>query len=639
MRKLRSLLALSALLSSLLLPQVFAAPKGAVPKPAPSSAAPDNQLLPEALGAKTFLEEMLVRRYSQELSTLVDRQQFFMGAHLELTLLPPPKEDDPNAIGDYPPDLLLGTLDPEEVLKKFAGSDSRALAEGFLKGYRIRTAKISVGLNANLAPETKGIVEKWLKERLASEFGAVGTSSVSTISAIPEKPVVKKPWQERIADFQALIGFAILSLALIFGVLAWKLLVSREAKFRAQQEKALSEAGAAANAAAAGASSFPPGPPAPPKEDEAGGPSLDGAVPEDEKEEDKGKNDNPLEVVAEIRSLTQRLSDLMPKLPKESDKTIRSWCMSGDEGKLKLACFAEIASGNLGKIPIPADAIGSLSKVFAQMPNLKITEKRDLLRKVYWDLLATINLGADSITQPFSYISEIDNSLLSEIMLDSNPKMKALVALYIPDDSRTQYIQSLNAETKRELYYAAFDMKDVSTKDVTTLDSSLKDKLASSGSNARDSLPVEPMLKKLIEALGPEEEISILGGMTGPSLAQVKKSYGSLAFLSSWPDDKLMLLFGAALPQEVVAFLRLRPELKDRIIPLCPQMTAELVTDELVQPDTQTPEQRKEALKLLDGKLKELVKSNQVSLEQVFGSETQSTDAGTGNTGTDEKAA
>ena len=119
----------------------------------------------EAQSAKALLEDLISRRYSQDLSTLVDRQAFAIGTNLDLVYTPPkdpqadkPKEEEPMH------DLMLGVLDPEELLKKFTPPDQKQNSHGFLSNYQIKTVNMSVGLRDGLGDATKGEIEKWLKD-------------------------------------------------------------------------------------------------------------------------------------------------------------------------------------------------------------------------------------------------------------------------------------------------------------------------------------------------------------------------------------------------------------------------------------------------------------------------------------------
>ena len=133
----------------LLAATAVAAPAKGPAKGSAKKSAPGGGFPPESLGAQGFLEDLLARRYAQDLATLVERSEFTVGAQLELTELAPPKPKppaEPAAANETPPDLLLGTLDPEALLAKYAGPEAVVWATTFLQHYRIRTVTLSVGL-------------------------------------------------------------------------------------------------------------------------------------------------------------------------------------------------------------------------------------------------------------------------------------------------------------------------------------------------------------------------------------------------------------------------------------------------------------------------------------------------------------
>ncbi len=185
----------------------------------------------EALGAKAFLEDLLARRFAQELATKVDREAFSVGAQLDVTELP--KKNVTIEKMNQPPepisDLMLGTLDPEELMKKYAGSDIKPSAEGFLRNYRIKTVNVSVGLKEEIEPEFKAEVEKWLTARVTQEFGKAGKGTVAFIKSAPLKKEItpKKDLLGWLNDFQALAGQIVMALAILFSVLMWKVLTSK----------------------------------------------------------------------------------------------------------------------------------------------------------------------------------------------------------------------------------------------------------------------------------------------------------------------------------------------------------------------------------------------------------------------------
>ena len=189
-------------------------------------------LNPEALSAKAFLEDLLSRRYSQELSTLVKRENFSLGTQLDLTQIKRPESKDPdNEPAEEPlSDLMIGQLDPENLLKKFGGTVQQSImAESFLKDFQIKSVGVTVGLSESLGPEAKADVEKWLSKRLTDEFGQVGKSHV-LITKIPIEKEKIKPQEfepnlwDKLEKFQALAGQLVFALCLIFGIFLWKIL-------------------------------------------------------------------------------------------------------------------------------------------------------------------------------------------------------------------------------------------------------------------------------------------------------------------------------------------------------------------------------------------------------------------------------
>lgn len=196
-----------------------------------------SSLSTEALGAKAFLEDLMTKRLSQELSTKVDKQSFSLGSQLDLIAVRPPIpapiaqplskipwESEPMS------DLMMGALDPEELLKSFAASsspsDEKSPIRKILEGFKIKSVMVSVGLRDDLAPEVKNEVETWLKTRIAKEFGSAGKGSVSFIKMPTKKkePVLEKTLWQWLEQFQSLAGQLILGLSIFFGIVAWQLM-------------------------------------------------------------------------------------------------------------------------------------------------------------------------------------------------------------------------------------------------------------------------------------------------------------------------------------------------------------------------------------------------------------------------------
>jgi flagellar motor switch protein FliG len=553
-----------------------------------------SALIPEALGAKAFLEDLLARRYSQGLATVVNKQTFSIGVQLDLTEVPKKPAIEPDA--EPLNDLMLGTLDPEELLKKYSAADDRNAVQGFLANYRIKTVTFSVGLSDDLAPEAKTDVEKWLSNRINSEFGKNGKGTVAFIKAPLEKkapPVPPKTLLDLLNQFQSLAGQIVLALAIILGVLIWSLFGSPAAETNQESETT------------AGSATPQPVPTPMPSPANANSDELK------EKEE-------AIRLSDAIEKLTRQLNGLLPKLTSDVENIVRSWCQMGDAGRIRLACFAEAVGKEVGKLPIPIDALPDVTKVFAKMTELSLKDKRDALEKAYWDLLATLNLGAESLTQPFGYLSAFNVGMINEVLIDQNPKMKTLVSLFMPTDLRSKYLRNLSMDSKREILQSAAQLSEIEASELKSYENSLMTKLKPSGS--KETVALELTINKVVGALSAIEEVSLLSGIAGDAINVFKRSTPSLAFLGEWTDEKLSILLTNAANEELVALLRVRSELTDRVIRLCPTLTSEMVKDELLRPDTMNENDKNRWLEALSERLKDLVQRNELRMEEVFAS-------------------
>jgi hypothetical protein len=551
----------------------------------------------EALGAKAFLEDVLARRFAQELATKLDRTAFTVGAQLDLTELPKkvPTLDSLNQPPEPISDLMLGTLDPEELLKKYAGQDIKTSAEGFLRNYRIKTVNMAVGLKEDVEPEFKAEIETWLTARVTSEFGKTGKGVVAFIKSIPVKKEVTPPkdllgW---LSEFQSLAGQIVMAFALLFGVLMWKVLTSKTSA----QSSNTGDTGPTINVGGASG------------EAAAERKAADAERKEQEEEE-------RLSASRDIAGLSERLNALIPRLSKDFEAIMRAWCQSGDEGKFKLACFAEAVGQGLGKLPIPVDALPEISKVFARMSDVKLTEKRDALQKAYWDMLSVMNLGVETLTQPFGYLGGVNTGVLNQVLMDQNPKMKTIVSLFLPNDLRSRYLKSLSSDAKKELLESAARMSEIEASELKSMDSALAVKLKPQGNT--ETVPLDMTLGKLVSALSPMEEVTLLAQMQGPAIDSFKRSTPSIAFLGEWAEDKLKMLMSRVTPDELMALARVRPDLQERLVSLSPPLTAEMVGDELRMPDRTDDKTKNEWLTSLSKRINEMVSFQEVSLDTMF---------------------
>ncbi len=578
------------------------------------SFAADNST-PEELGAKAFLEDILIRRYSQALSTLVDRQAFSLGAQLQLVDAPiekpkeTPKDPPKSAENEQPDDLLLGTLDPEQLLKQYSLPEEKAAIVSLLARKRVKTVSVFVGLKEEIGKEVKAEVEKWLETRLNTEFGKSGKGQVNFVKTLPEKPEKpeKKPepppakqWWDWLNQFQTLVGQVFMATIALLAIILWRFTTSKgDLKTSNASESPsikLTAEGLGANPSTAKASG-----------------KVAGEPTEDESQESFERR---LQVRQEVHGLSVKINSLAPKLNNQFESIVRSWCQAGEEGFLKLVCFAEAIGKDLGGLNIPVDAMKDVGEVFGKMTSISSKEKIQALDKVYWDLVTVMNLGADALNQPFGYLSKSSPGTISQILMDQNPKMKTLVALHLPDEVRRNFIKPLTVAQKIELLENAAQLREVSTDELKSLDNSMKAKMGKGDSLNIVSLDMS--LEKVANALSLREEIELLGELKSPGILEFKRSYPSLAFLPEWPDSELKKLVVRMNSDQAILYLSLKPGMKDRIIALSPPFLSELILEELNRKREINKNDEENILTSLSEVMKELVFIKEVNLQEIF---------------------
>jgi len=571
-----------------------------------SLALQESDLLPETQGAKALIEELIAKRYRQELSTLVDQNQFQLSVRLELIMnkaepvIKAPAKD--TTIKELPviTDLMLGTLDPEDLLNKYSPPDQAEITKQFLSNYRIKMVTFSIGLKEGLSKDTKTLVEKWLNDRVTNEFGKNGAGTVTIQQQIVAPPAIPTPEKQPIDllnQFQNLAGQLALAIAILLGIILWRLL-----------------GGGSKNATPA-APAITMNPPA------AGGASNNG--------EDANKNTKETELLIqqkndrekqlaheEMAQIAQKILEILPHLTPHFEAVIRSWCQMGETGRYKLAVFAETVGKQVGRLPIPIDALPEVGKVFTKITDLALPEKLSLLQKSYWDLLSVINLGPEILNQPFGYVGGLNTSIVNQMLMDKNPKLKTLVSIYMPTDMRVRYFKGLSNQHKLELLKMATEMHSIPASELSDLDRNFK--TSAQPSSTKELVILDRALQKLIEALKPQEEIALVPSLSGPVIESYKRSVPSMAFLEQWPDDKLKLLLAKLTADEILPYLRLKPNNKKRFLELLPQFTADIISEELESKDKTSDDEKTQWLISLKNKMLQMFELKELALDDLF---------------------
>lgn len=572
-----------------------------------SYAASPTALAPDALSAKALLEDLLARRFTQNLATRLDRSMFSISAELDLQAVPRKIEQPPTVAvsGEMEPisDLTLGMLDPEALLKNYSPpGQQHEVAKQFLEGFKIRTVAVNVGLSETVPAEARTEIEKWVTERVNSEFGKVGKGTVTTIRVAPQKaPEMAAPkttW-DMLNQFQSLAGQLALAAAIVLGVLLWGILTPRKAATQGAAPVESSSTTSNTNVS-------------------SGATPAAVGMSEEEKQRLADEKQAREEEIARlgVDSLKEKILEVLPKINLHLEAIMRSWSQSGETGWKKVAIFSEVVGKEVGKLPIPVDAVSDITRIFARMSEVQVREKHEILQKSYWDLLTVLNVGPSALEQPFGYLGGLNIGMVSQVLMEQNPKMRTVVSLFMPTELRSKFMKTMSLDAKRELLVAAAGMSEIPSAELRDFDRGLMSKFKSD--EKAEIVPLEMTLNKLVEALEPVEEVVLLAGMQGPAAEEFRRTTPTLAFLAEWPDDAVGTLLAQASTDEVVALCRVRPDLQERLLKVAPQLTVAMVTDELSKPDKLSAKDKGVWIESLAKRLRTLVMTKTLVLDEIF---------------------
>ena len=330
------------------------------------------------------------------------------------------------------------------------------------------------------------------------------------------------------------------------------------------------------------------------------------------------KNDEERKNIEDQILFSQKINSLLPKLNHEMESITRAWCNAGDEGRHKLVCFAEVVGKELGKLPIPPEYVSDIAKIFIHMSQVSSSEKRNYLEKIYWDLVTVLNLGASALEQPFSYLANADSTMISEILLDKNPKMKTLVSLYLPDVLRKKYLAPLSETEKLEILENSFQLKEVPADELAEMSSAIKGQM--SGEVNANNVQLDMTFEKILSTFSVFDEMEMLPKVQSPEIINFKQKVFSVAFFHEWPDDKIALVLQKLRTDQIIAYLRFKPELKDRFVSLCLPMTAEVLSDDFNQPDNVSRAEKESLLNDLTKTVQTMIAQKEIDLSEIFSS-------------------
>lgn len=538
----------------------------------------------DMLQAKAYLESLIVQRFTQELATQVQAEQFSISAFLTLRKVEK-KEPDLDPIAD----MDIGFLNPEQLYKEYA-SEKNGLGNYF-ENFVVNKVTVSVGLKAALGEEHQKEIEKWLQERVAAEFGKIGVGVIHTIKgpvAVDEKPA--PTFLDQLKELQGLAGQLILAIAILFGVMLWKVMSGKDA----------------ANG--------------------SGGPevNINNKMGEDGVGGRGGPEDsNQSQTISQELSLQEKvdkvagqIQEVVPKLLPELETIIGEWCKAGDQGYIQTALLAQTVGKVIGRLPIPAKYHKEVVIYFTKMNSLGLAQRLEYLNLVYWDLMAALNLGSNALYKPFSYLNEAPVETVNQVLMENNSKLRTVASLYMSDTARMSYMMTLDKDAKSEIFKEAAQLNTLKESEFDEMDRSLSGYFGDESDELTVSL--QSAFPKLVDALPLRETVLLLKDLEGDSVYRYKITKPSLAFFHQWKESYLENYLGRVSSEEILAYLSLRSDLKDIILPLLPPRMRTIVSDDLNRGSQIKPEELELNLSSMVSKLQEMIDRGDLDLMSAF---------------------
>jgi hypothetical protein len=318
----------------------------------------------------------------------------------------------------------------------------------------------------------------------------------------------------------------------------------------------------------------------------------------------------------QIAHVKVQIKDLAPKVIDQLENLIMNWCEQGEEGLNTLACFAETTGSILGTLPIPKEEKKKMGAVFSKMNEISADRKLEHFNKIYWDLISTLNLGTESLNQPFSFIGNSALGTINSVLLGNDIETQTVVSLFMPDKMRKKYFESLEEDKRIELLNSAAQLSVITEDSLKDIEEHIAPYFGESETEA-SSVSMELTLNKLVDAMSFSDACRLLPSIEGPVMNKFKLKNAHIGFLSEWDISAVAVIAKYASNEAVLAYIRVLPDMKHHILEFVPPRTKQILEDDLEQEDSMSPERKEELLGSLHKLVLSLVDNGELSLEDL----------------------
>ncbi|MCH2535318.1 MAG: hypothetical protein MK008_12820 [Bdellovibrionales bacterium] len=582
---------------------------------------------------KHKFESLITEQLDKALSTTLTTGTYEVYAEVDVVKKAPQAGRTPSSNEMYedviPSDLTLGVIDAEPLIRMYAKKVAeleKTNSSMSLSDYEIRSVSINLGISGDYSDSYRSEMQEWLKRWSRFNLTNEAKTTVSFIRSPdkgPDSPNSQKPEEsflDKLSKMQVLLG--LLALAAVLFVTAILFSIISNANGKRSAEAMLEGQKALAKAQEAAAS----------KKSESG---LDSQQLALEAEEDSKTPENSfsdesvstMQNLKEIKELGQKIKYIYKDVSMHITQISNIWVESGRDGMFKLASFMDTRMDyiederSVVNFKIPESKQEEMTEVFKEMTKLTLAERLKLTKDVYWDLMAVKTFGFESMKKPFAYLSNIESGQIKELAGNQPNDVQAMMVLNMPDQTRDEYLKTIDADSKKEILKTSLNMSEVNTQDIEMMSETVKN-VVTQKTTGKKSVSTLPLSIKLIKGLNAYEEIEILRSVVSGLSDRgnsIKQSYATLAFVDEWSDKSLEVFFEGLPPEQVIALLQVVPSAQKQVLESLPPRLKQIVGDDLQMQQTPNRTEVEKHLFTLRNRLNLLVSRGNLDPQTLYG--------------------
>ncbi len=584
---------------------------------------------------RTQIEEKIRKNYEEVIGIQLQSGSYRVGVLVELKEEATEKKDSSSIAetsNNLPEGLNLGILDVRELISNYEQEiktlkEKKTLQEPMSsEKFKIVRVNIKVGLNEDYGKEYQVEFSKWLSQRVKVDFGGIGTSETAMIRKIPEKPVSKKDPKsfenstlyERLFDFQPLV--IALVLISIGTLLFFSRFIISTADARLSKNVATEISGSTSNSLKM-SDAIP-----------ANGIAQSSMKPEFD--EEKRANEDLSLTIEDIDRLMSKITFLILDLSVQFSHLLSIWLDAGPEGhqKIALAFDSVISKKELFEkqgLTVQKFSLQDLSselsekvhESFLKVQQMKSKEKLQMLDSTYWDIISFKTFGPRVLRRPFDHLKILDDEQIGKVLLNQKRDVQALALLYLENNQKKNFMSKMNEDEKVHLIASMIGSATMSKSDLVDIDSAVKIAVEKSAVTDSGKIGLMPRSISLLENLSAIEELRILKRIV-PVLPQqgasLKKKYFSLAFMEEWSEFGFEKISSVITADEVVALLKIFPEVKSALFSFIAPRMRTMVEDDLGSLTNMTNDQLNDKLESIRLKMKRFIEHNKINLSEFY---------------------